>query len=276
MALEIRLAGHNLDRDLLLEIRRALARVRDLPAGLSAEADEARVEAAALLEKDNWTPETLSAAYARISRDPRAVHELRAAAREEVEAARRSNETIIFGFGHASVAEHAVFNLDILGISRLAVEEVQRARLGSYTEKSQRYILLEEEFVIPEEIVALGLEKEMREAIARQNAFYRSAYETLLPWVLERHPDIAGSKKHRRTLEGLAKEDARYGLSLATTVQMGATWNARSLERLIARTAAHPLSELRDFSRKLHASIGEIAPSIVKHTAPAFSRSRSA
>lgn len=46
------------------------------------------------------TPETLSAAYARISRDPRPVYELRRAAREEVERARRSNQIIIFKMGH--------------------------------------------------------------------------------------------------------------------------------------------------------------------------------
>ncbi|MCK4312491.1 MAG: thymidylate synthase (FAD), partial [Candidatus Cloacimonetes bacterium] len=43
------------------------------------------------------TPETISAAYARISRDPRDVPELRAEAREQVEKARRSNKAIVFG-----------------------------------------------------------------------------------------------------------------------------------------------------------------------------------
>lgn len=46
--------------------------------------------------------------------------------------------------GHSSIAEHAVFNLDILGVSRLAVETIERFRLCSYTEKSQRYVRLEE------------------------------------------------------------------------------------------------------------------------------------
>ncbi|MBD3163357.1 MAG: hypothetical protein GF346_12830, partial [Candidatus Eisenbacteria bacterium] len=138
--MKVRLAGHNLDYDLLQEIRAVLREVAALPAGRSAEVEAVRRRADALLEKDNWTPETLSAAYARISRDPRPVDELRAVAREEVDAARRSNQRIIFGLGHASVAEHAVFNLDILGVSRLAIEEVERMRLCSYTEKSQRYI----------------------------------------------------------------------------------------------------------------------------------------
>jgi flavin-dependent thymidylate synthase len=274
--MDVRLAGHNIDRDLLLEIRHALQSVTALPEGLSPEADAARGEAARILARDNWTPETISAAYARISRDPRPITELRAIARDEVDAARSSNEAIIFGLGHASVAEHAVFNLDILGVSRLAVEEIQRMRLCSYTEKSQRYILLGEDFVVPEEILSTGLEDRFRSMVAKENTFYREAYEKLLPWVFDRNPELATSKKNHRMLEGLAKEDARYALSLATTVQIGETLNARNLETLIARTAAHPLAELREFSARLYEAVAGIAPSVIKYTEPAVHRAKAA
>ncbi len=82
----------------------------------------------------------MAAAYARISRNPRPVNELRRIARSEVEKARASNRNIVFEMGHSSIAEHAVFNLDILGVSRLLVEEIEKFRLASYTEKSQRYV----------------------------------------------------------------------------------------------------------------------------------------
>ena len=101
-------------------------------------------------KRSDLTPEVLSAAYARISRDPRPINEIRKSAREEVEKSRRSNATIIFKMGHHSVAEHAVFNLDIIGISRYVMEELEKFRLSSYTEKSQRYITLENDFVVSE------------------------------------------------------------------------------------------------------------------------------
>src|SRR3989338_11386662 len=85
-------------------------------------------------DQSDITPEVISAAYARISRDSRPVDELRKIARGEVEKARKSNQNIIFKMGHSSVAEHAVFNLDILDVSRLALEEVEKFRLASYTE----------------------------------------------------------------------------------------------------------------------------------------------
>ena len=113
-------------------------------------------------EPEGLTPEVLSAAYARISRDPRPINEIRVDARSEVERSRKSNSAIIFKMGHHSVAEHAVFNLDILGISRLAMEELEKFRLCSYTEKSQRYITLDKDFVVPEEIKKTSLEKALQ------------------------------------------------------------------------------------------------------------------
>ena len=65
-----------------------------------------------------FTPETISAAYARISRDSRDISELRKNSRKEVEMARKSNINIVFGLGHHSVAEHAIFNFDIVGMYR--------------------------------------------------------------------------------------------------------------------------------------------------------------
>ena len=111
--MKVILAGYNIDREVIEDLKK-----KSFP-------------------REDITPETLSASYARISRDPRPVNKLRAVARAEVKRARRSNKNIIFKMGHHSVAEHAVFNFDIIGVSRLAIEEIEKFRLCSYTEKSQ-------------------------------------------------------------------------------------------------------------------------------------------
>ena len=120
------------------------------------------------------TPETLSAAYARISRSPLDIPRLRKQARRDVARARESNQKIIFEMGHHSVAEHAVFNLDIMGVSRLALEEIERFRLASFTEKSQRYVTLEGDFVLPEEISDRRLGKTFTAVVRLQNDFYQA------------------------------------------------------------------------------------------------------
>ena len=242
--MDVILAGHNIDHEILQEFKRLQPERQDL------------------------TPETVAAAYARISRNPMPVNELRAIARGEVEKARASNRNIVFEMGHSSIAEHAVFNLDVLKVSRLLVEEIERFRLASYTEKSQRYVLLADDFVIPQEVREAGLEETFAATVRRQNRFYLTLYEKLLPYVLERNPELAADPANRSLLEGWAKEDARYCLSLATETQLGMTANARNIELMIRRLAASPLSEAREYSRRLYDAVKGVAPSLVRYTEP--------
>lgn len=199
-------------------------------------------------ENHSETPETISAAYARISRDPAPVDELRRAAAGEVEQARRSNRTIVFRYGHGSIAEHAVFNFDLLGISRLAAEAIQSFRLASFTEKSQRYIRISEDWFLPP-----GMEDSIP-ALRRLFQCYGDILDIL----------------EKSGIEGTdAREDARYILPLAATTQMGMTVNARELEHMIRRLRAHPLEEVRELSAALHGAVLPIAPSLMIFTEPA-------
>lgn len=206
----------------------------------------------------SFTPETLSAAYARISRFADPVPELRRKAREEVNKARKSNQAIVFGMGHHSVAEHAVLNFDILGLSRLAIEALEWHRLCSYTEKSQRYITLDGDFMIPTELNA-----EERERFVATIEMQNQGYALLLPKLLEYQ--IGRRLKHskRKALEGKAKEDARYVVALATTGQLGFTSNARNLELIIRRMRHHRLYELSALSGLLFLEASKVAPSLI-------------
>jgi flavin-dependent thymidylate synthase len=212
------------------------------------------------------TPETISAAYARISRSPRPVNELRANARLEVDKARKSNNNIVFEMGHSSVAEHAVFNIDIIGASRFLIEEIEKFRLCSYTEKSQRYVLFDKDFVIPEEISRAGMTDLFNATVEKQNDYYHMFYEQLRPYVFAKNDELAKNPANRSLLEGWAKEDARYVIALATQTQLGMTINARNLELMLRRLAAVPLSEAQEYSKKLYAATKDIAPSLIRYT----------
>jgi flavin-dependent thymidylate synthase len=236
--LEIILAGYNVDADVLNEL-------------------------AGTPGRDDATPETISAAYARISRDPRPVNQLRRSALKEVEKARKSNRSIIFGMGHHSVAEHAVFNFDIMGVSRLAIEEIERFRLCSYTEKSQRYIVLEDEFIMPDEIRGSHLEKLFIAMVDEQQAFYRKSFDRVREKTRGSHRSQDGVSLDERTVEGMAKEDARYILPLSTAGQLGETINARNLELLLRRFASHRLSEVREIGRRMYECVADVAPSVI-------------
>jgi flavin-dependent thymidylate synthase len=240
--MKINLAGYNLDSDVIEELK-ALS-----PGRLDA------------------TPETLSASYARISRDPRSIDELRKAARSEVESARKSNKTIIFKMGHHSVAEHAVFNFDVIGISRLAMEYVEHFRLCSFTEKSQRYITLGNNNVIPQEIKNSIFAKEFKSVVDLQNDFYHRSYEKLRAYIFVKNSELAMDAKNHNLLEGWAKEDARYITSLATEGQLGLTVNARNLELMLRRFASNQYAEVREIGKELYRLATAVAPSIILFT----------
>ena len=218
--------------------------------------------------RESLTPEVLSAAYARISRDPSDVGELRKAALDEVEKARNSNRKIIFEMGHHSVAEHAVFNFDIVGISRLAVEWLERFRLCSFTEKSQRYITLDHDFVMPPEIAGTPFEADLVTLVKDQAEVYQKLYESLRARLATSHPEMESKRKGRGLLDGRAKEDARYVTILATTGQLGLTVNARNLELMVRRFAAAPLEEVRALGRSLYQCAAGAAPSLLLFTEP--------
>lgn len=237
--MKILLAGYNIDTDVVNDLKEKFPQRNDI------------------------TPETLSASYARISRDPRSIDELRKAARDEVEKARKSNRAIIFKMGHHSVAEHAVFNFDIIGVSRLAIEEIEHFRLCSYTEKSQRYITLGNDYVLPDEIKDSPHKDSFIKTIQGQNDLYHKLHRQLHGYIMKKYSELAADPKQKNLLDGWAKEDARYITSLATQGQLGQTINARNLELLLRRFAGHDLSEVREIGEKLWRLAEKVAPSII-------------
>lgn len=257
--MKVILSGFNVDTERLFEYKSAALKLKG---GGKKDIDDFLDRFGA---SEELTPETFSAAYARISRDTRPVNEIRLDAVEAVEVSRKSNESIIFGMGHSSVAEHAVFNLDIIGISRLVTEELQRTRLASYTEKSQRYITLTDDHVVPKEIVESGLEGPFKDAVENLNRTYHRLYEELLPLMHKKHPDMSNDRRGKVTLDGWAKEDARYIVPLATQTQMGMTANARVLETTIRRLSASRLNEARELSKTIFEAVSPHAPSVIKY-----------
>ena len=243
--MRIQVAGYNVDVD---ELRKL---------------GDAASESCAVL-----TPETISAAYARISKHDVDVDELRHRSVEDVEKSRSSNENIVFEQGHASIAEHAVFNFDVIGISRLAIEELEAQRLASYTEKSQRYVRLGEDYVMPAE-----LPEELRRSFSDGVRGSLDAHGAIVAalrdhWrALDPPPEDEGDRAAwRRRRRERIREDARYAATLAATGQLGMTMNARCVETSSRRMMASHLAEVRAVAEALVTEVRGIAPSLVRYT----------
>lgn len=251
--MRVTLAGFNLDAEIIAQLRLLLDIHRQ--GGESSSLTELLDR----LAEEPLTPETLSAAYARISRSDKKVGELRRDARSSVSRSRQSNEKIVFGLGHASVAEHAVFNLDITDASRLAFEELESHRLASFTESSQRYISMTGDYIVPAEITASGLEDEYRRLCERLFESYR-----MLSVRLEEFHTALPEKER----QGRAREDARYLLPLSCRGQAGMTLNARNAEWIIQQSTHSALAEVREMGTQIARLLRSLTPSLIKYTEP--------
>ena len=209
-----------------------------------------------------FTPETISAAYARISRSKKNVDELRIDAIKDVSKARKSNENIVYKMGHSSISEHAVLNYDIINVSRLAIEFIEGHRLASYTEKSQRYVKLNgNDFYMPTEIIGTPFEEEFRKVVDVQNQAYTRIYNGVKRYLVKEGMD-------KQSAIGKAKEDARYVTCLATYGQLGMTANARTVENMLRRFNANPLSEVKEVGMGISNETINHIPSLIKHIEP--------
>ncbi|MDZ4159928.1 MAG: FAD-dependent thymidylate synthase, partial [Anaerolineaceae bacterium] len=106
-----------------------------------------------LLSPQALKPETIAVAFAKTSRSPLSFRQI--AAELSAEKSAEFHEKWVVGYGHASVAEHAVLHIAVENISRLAVEALESNRLASYTEKSTRYQTWDpDSFFVPAELDA--------------------------------------------------------------------------------------------------------------------------
>ena len=256
--MNIKLAGFNVDIDVIKKLKSI---------------NKNNKEALKLI--NTLTPETIAASYARISRDKRNINVLRKDAGKDIEKTRKSNKAIIFTMGHKSIAEHAVFNFDIMKVSRYAVEFIEKSRLASYTEKSQRYITLDGDFITPDEFINAGLDKEYKSLI--ENYLYKYYFDVIGTLKNYHKKDIknmdlealglpTNEKRLDIILDGWAKEDARYILPMSVEAQLGLTISARNLENLITKLRSSDIIELNKIGEKLFKLTDGIAPSIIKYT----------
>ena len=103
------------------------------------------------LSPRDLSEEQLAVVFAMTSRRPEPFDEIAQQVSEERAAG--FHERWVLGYGHASVAEHAVLHLAVENVSRLACDTLEDNRLASYTEKSSRFqIMPPDYFHVPDEL----------------------------------------------------------------------------------------------------------------------------
>jgi thymidylate synthase ThyX len=180
--------------------------------------------------------------------------------------AREFHEKWVVGYGHASVAEHAVAHVAIEDVSIVASKVIEDTRLAAFTEKSTRYVPFPRSYYSAPELAGRAAE------------IYRTAterlfdvYETLLPQVTERVKSTAdrGAFKtdagFNNSCLAQACDALRYLLPAATHTNIGMTANARTLEHVISKMFSHPLAEVRETGERIREHTTRVIPTLIKY-----------
>jgi thymidylate synthase ThyX len=182
------------------------------------------------------------------------------------------HERWVLGYGHASVAEHAVLHIAAENISRLACDTLEDNRLGSYTEKSSRYQVLPSGYYhVPQE---LDQDAPMAEAFRRTCDGLFTAYEEMLTGVSEHLKKDRPPKPDERPgaynlrIRREAIDSCRFLLPAATLTNVGVTMNARSMEHAITKLLSSELSEERTLGEEIKRRGQEITPTLIKYAQP--------
>ncbi|MBN2565771.1 MAG: FAD-dependent thymidylate synthase [Candidatus Eisenbacteria bacterium] len=213
---------------------------------------------------DGLPAEVVAVAFAKTSRVPDSFDNI---ARELTEAdSSRFHEKWVVGYGHSSVAEHAVLSLAVENVSILGAKMIEENRLSSFTEKSTRYQVMDPGNYYTPEVFAHGhLGRIYRKAVAR----LYEAYAKLLPSA-ERHcEDKYGNvecKEQGLNPAGKSCDTVRGLLPAAAKTNLGWTVNARELRHALVKMASSPLTEMREVAAAL-LEVGKArVPTLLKYT----------
>ncbi len=181
--------------------------------------------------------------------------------------ARAFHEKWVVGYGHASVAEHAVVHLALENVSIVASKVIEDLRLGSFTEKSTRYVVFDRNSFV--DLPMLGDEF---------GPIYRNTCEKLFSAYIDMMPVVTRALEARLPRSG-TMTDAAYAAAIraqacdllrgllpaGTRTNIGLSANARALEGLLSKMFSHPLLEVRELADLMHRASLTVVPTLVKY-----------
>ncbi len=219
-----------------------------------------------LLSPKELSPETIAVAFAKTSRSPESFREIAAELNDEKSA--KFHEKWVVGYGHASVAEHAVLHIAFENVSRLAIESIEGNRLASYTEKSTRYQKWgTDDFFVPAELDGHPLRDEYIATCRLLFGTYSGSLDPVRTLVLGHSPrrENESDEGYDRRIRSQYVDVCRFILPAASLANVGMTANARVLESLIRKMLSSSLMEVKQIGEKVKEVAKAEVPTLVKY-----------
>jgi thymidylate synthase ThyX len=184
------------------------------------------------------------------------------------EKAKQFHEKWVVGYGHASVAEHAIAHIAIEDVSIVASKIIEDNRLASYTEKSTRYVVFDpEKYYQAPELEGTEFSHPYHQAASAMMNKYAELTPLAIDEIKRRIPQREGQTNlaYNAACRAKACDVLRYILPSATFTNIGLTVNGRALEHLITKMLSHPLQEAREFGASIKREAESVIPTLLKY-----------
>ena len=190
-----------------------------------------------------------------------------------VQRSRKFFDRWLAGFGDDSIAEMGSVNLFIEGASNIAVNEIEKKRVGiSPIEKSSRYVSFadklpngEYQYVVPGEIVGTPLEEDFKNVMDLLFGTYDLIDDSYLMYIKSRYPrgDDETESSFNASRSAKRFDDIRDLLPFATRTNVGLNGNGRAFEDLVNRMLDHEIGEVRYWGKMLCRELEQVVPSFM-------------
>jgi len=211
-------------------------------------------------------PEIRAVTFAKCSRSAKPFDQI---AKELTEAkASEFHEKWVVGYGHSSVAEHAVLSLALENVSILATKVIEDNRLASYTEKSSRYQIFDFDCLYyPQNIMNSEFKDLYTNALSKLMQTYLDLTPKMDIFCKNKYPIGVDENPfaYKTKLKGKMCDNVRYLLPVATLTNLGMTINARCLEHAIRKMLSNPLEEIQQIGEQLKKVGTDVCPTLVKY-----------
>lgn len=212
------------------------------------------------------TDEELAVIFAKVSRNPGSFEEIARGVTEEGAAQFHQKWVVsVEGYGHASVAEHAIIHLAVENVPSLDGDWVTDNRLASFTEFSARFKGRQGIGYFTPEVVAK--DSHLAGSWHRVHQHLFAVHDQLMAkggdYIIT---DEAKSKAPDRRLRDKTVADQFKDLMPASRLtSMGVTMNAREAENAIRKMLSAPYPSLKRLGQVFKEQSLRVAPTLVKY-----------
>src|SRR3989344_3611161 len=174
--------------------------------------------------QNSLMPEVKAVTFAKCSRSAEPFDKIAQELTDEKSA--EFHDKWVVGFGHSSIAEHAVISLAIENVSNIATKAIEDSRLASFTEKSSRYqIFSKEKLYMPESVMNSELKEVYLDAVNSLMDAYEKMTSPMMDFVRQKYPKPADKEEKLYSMVSKARacDNLRYLLPSAALTNLGMT-----------------------------------------------------